>query len=103
MDNFIYKNKNAVEQAICCLNLIMLLNGHFEYLINKCDDKHKINKNVSLTLFNTKILYYMFYKKLNKKVINKIKKILNIIGNSLVVIQPNRHYSRIRKTPTSVL
>ncbi len=103
LNNIRLKSINMVKQTICIHNLIQLLEGYLEIIINKSknDNKNKINKKNSIYMFTNNILYLLFYKKSTKKIKTKILKLMNIIKETIVCIQNNRHYSRIRKFPAS--
>ena len=103
LNNIRLKSINMVKQTICIHNLIQLLEGYLEIIINKSknDNKNKINKKNSIYMFTNNILYLLFYKKSTKKIKTKILKLMNIIKETIVCIQNNRHYSRIRKSPAS--
>lgn len=96
------KNINKIKQDIASHNLLLLIDGYIENIFRKkIKNKHKINKKNSLDQIVDRILYIFFYKKLTKKIMNKIIHILNIIKDTIVAIRKNRKFKRIRKKPTS--
>ncbi len=100
LKDIVSKEIGRVKQDIAIHNLIFILGSFFENIAmrNLNCDKYKINRKNSLKFVN-KLLHALFYGKSRKKGIDKILRILSIIGDTVTLIQKNRHYKRIRKNP----
>jgi len=101
MDKIKSKKYNNVKQDIASIQFVSLISSYIEYILKFKNKKYKINKKNSLSIVKNDILYTLLYKKNTKNVIKKLKEHMNAIKKSNVCIQPNRHYSRIRKMPAS--
>jgi DDE family transposase len=98
------KTFNGIKKDILANQFVSIISGYFEYLladyIQKPKDKYKINTNNCLNL-TSKLFPLLFYSKNENYLIEQINPIFNIIATTLVCIQINRHYKRIRKRPIS--
>ncbi len=105
LENINSRKINQTKQDVYVHNFIQIIDGFLKMIIDKYNktknDNYMYNKKNSLYICLNKLMYILFYKKFTKKTIEKILKLTNIIKDSLVNIQNNRKYSRIRKRPAS--
>lgn len=101
MNNIKIKRIQHASNIIAHNVFIQLIEGYIRDVIKFDKEKYKINKKNSTYLSINEILYLLLYKKMTKKIINRIIKLLDIIKTTFIYVQEGRHYSRIRKKPAS--
>lgn len=98
------KNLHNVEHDIMSINFISVITSLFErftYTNNNIKNGYNINRKNVIHSTTNYLLYILFYKRITKSVIKKLSKLMILIVNTVVKIQPNRHYVRIKKSPGS--
>lgn len=94
-------SENKIKQKIAIHNFISILSGYFENELNSNNDNKKINRKNSINLVSNKLLYLMFYKKITKKIRNKIQHIITTIKGTTIMIKKGRNFTRLRKRPVA--
>lgn len=94
-------NLNKNLQNLYSQMIIDLLGRYLECIIekyiNKCKKNYQLSHKSSLDLLNYDVIYLLLFKKSNKKIINH----LHNLKENIIYCKPNRHFKRIRITPTS--
>ena len=99
------QNKNNVLQEVYMQMIIVTISKYIEimapnYVLNKNMYKNqKINRTKLIKNIANDFLYYIFYKKLTKKYLNKIYNLLFDLINDTILIEDNRFELRKRKLP----
>jgi hypothetical protein len=96
------KNDNGIKQDILIHQFIYLISSFFQYLLQKdITTNHKISTTSHLNVIVNEFLHLLVYKYATTKIITNMVRILNISKQIVIPIRKNRHYDRIRITPTS--
>jgi hypothetical protein len=102
MNNIISESKNGVLQDINIHNFLFIISSYLQYCLREnIDNSHKISTKTHLHLVTNYIIRLLLYKKCTDNNINEIIRILNISKNTLVPIQQNRSYERVRIKPST--
>jgi hypothetical protein len=107
-DKFKFRNMDSkklhiIEQNMLVTQFIFIIEGYIEFLLlKKIKDNKKINKSSVFDLMEKYIIKFLIISKSNKKNINKIIKILElIVKNVITQIIINYEKKRIKKRPSS--
>ena len=96
-----YKKINRIKQNINIRFILVVLTRYIEQLsikyVGKLKDNYKINHKVALHGTGIRIMQELLFEKSNKEII----KIISILNKKTYYNEPNRHFKRIRITPTS--
>lgn len=95
------KTENKMLQDIAIHTSILMINSFIQNQLNSEFVGEKINSKNSIYMLLNSVLYLFLYKKLTKKILNKLLKIFEIIKNTRVSIIPNRHSERIKVRPST--
>lgn len=82
MEKLSSKNISNIKKEVYVHYFIMTLSSYLEYIIlqdNNYERNKKINKKNSLSIFSDELLYLLFYKKMGKKIKNRIIYLLGYI------------------------
>jgi hypothetical protein len=96
---------NNILQEVYTQSIIVALSKYIEivapvFLTNRHDyNNYKINRKNVINSISNDIMYYILYKKVNKKNIQIIINMLFDLINSVTLIEDNRYEKRIRKLP----
>lgn len=100
------KLKSNIYQEIYVQMIVVAISKYIEimapkFIKNNIQKNLKINKTILIKNISDLFLFYIFYRRLTKKYLNKIEKLLFDIINNLILIEDNRFEKRQRKLPLS--
>jgi hypothetical protein len=97
------KSINIIMQNIYVTQFIFILESYIEFLLNKYIKKdHKLNRSTLLNVMEKYLIKHLLFNKNNKKIINDINDILNIIIKNIIKIKVVKEARpRIKKRPGS--
>ena len=82
------KSINIIIQNMYVTQFIFILESYIEFLLNKyIKNDHKLNKSTLLNVMEKYLIKHLLFDKNNKKIINSINDILNIIIKSIIKIK----------------
>jgi IS4 transposase len=107
-DKFKFRNMDSkklhiIEQNLLVTQFIFIIEGYIEFLLlKKIKDNKKINKTSVFDLMEKYIIKFLIISKSNKKNVNKIIKILELIVKNVITQNTiNYEKKRIKKRPGS--
>lgn len=97
------KSINIIMQNIYVTQFLFILESYIEFLLKKyIKNDHKLNKSTLLNVLEKYLIKHLLFDKNNKKIINAINDILNIIIKSIIKIKVTiEARPRIKKRPGS--
>ena len=99
------KLKNNILQEVYVQMILVAISKYIEIMApkfvlnNNLYTNKKINRSKLIKNISNDFLYYIFYKKLNNKYLNKIYNMLFDLINDTILIEDNRFEKRRRKLP----
>lgn len=96
------KSLNGVKQDIAAIQFLSMISSFIEYSLTQTmikKDQHKINTKNCMQITASHFIKWMFYGKNQTQVKDKLIFLLKIIKESIIAIQHDRTYKRIRKRP----
>ena len=97
------KSINIIMQNMYVTQFLFILESYIEFLLNKyVKNDYKLNKSTLLNVMEKYLIKHLLFNKNNKKIINSINDILNIIIKSIIKIKVIKEAKpRIKKRPGS--